>query len=238
VIRALFRLVLGLLLAGAVLWFALPAAASSLAGVAVSAAGLTGDDISASVAARPPLKLLLLEADSIRVRSGAATWRGMRFGSLDVTIADIRLGGSPQRIDGTIRDVEFADDSGATVRATSIALSGAAATPDVEVTMSDADVSALVGRALPATLGGAGARITLASPSGVHITTAGGEATARIALRADGGLDLVVTVGAAPPLTLTLLAPGAAIPLRVSEVRVDGANLVLRGSADTRSLGL
>jgi hypothetical protein len=202
-------------------------------------AGLSGEDVSTSVIARPPLKLLLLEADAVRVRSGPGSWRGLRFGSLDVTVDVARLGSPPGDVRGRIDAVEFADATGATVRASSIELSGVASTPDVRVALALDDVSALVGRALlPAGLGGPDARIALAPPNGVRIVTPAGESTARIASRADGGLDLLFAAPGVPSVTLSLLEPGAALPVRILGVSVDGDSLVLRGTVDARSLGL
>jgi hypothetical protein len=172
------------------------------------------------------------------VRAGPSTWRGLRFAALDLTLTGLRLGAAPRDISGHIDGVEFPDVAGATVRATSIELSGPASTPDVRVLLGLADFSALVGRALPAGLGNAGARITLAAPDGVRIATPSGEATARIVLRPDGGLDLVVTTPGAGSVPVTLLAPGGPLPVRLSGVAVDGDRLVLSGSVDARSLGL
>ena len=237
-IRGLVRLLLWLALAGAVLWFALPAAASSLAAAAVGAAGLAGEGVSTSVVARPPFKLLLLEADAIVVRSGPATWRGLRFGALDITVGGVRLGSPPRDVTGRIDDVEFADAAGATVRAMSIDLSGAASTPDVRVRLGLADVSALIGRVLPGEPGGPATAITLAAPDGVRIATSAGEATARIVLRPDGGLDLLVGAPGGTPIALSLLTPGDAIPVHLSGVAIEGESLVLSGTVDARSLGL
>lgn len=237
-VRALVRLAVGLALAGAVLWFALPVAASSLASVAVGAAGVSGRDLWTTVIARPPFKLLLLEADALQVRAGPGTWRGLRFGRLDVTLEGLRLGAPPRTIDGRIDDAEFADASGASIRADAIVLSGSASTPDVRVELGLADLSAIIGRRLPEALGGGEARIHLAPPDGVRIVTAGGELTARIVLRPGGGLRLVVTAPAGSAIDFALLDPGPALPVRIATVTIDGDVLVLRGTVDARALGL
>jgi hypothetical protein len=239
VIRGLFRLALGLVLAAGVLWIALPVAASGVASAAVAAAGLSGDDVSTSVVAHPPLKLLLLEADAVVVHSGPAAWRGLRFGALDLTLSGLRLGSPPSGVAGRLADVEFPDAAGAPVRATSIVLSGSASTPDVRVNLGLADVSTLIGRVLPEGLGGARAHISLSGSDLVRIATPAGELTARIALRADGSLDLIVTMPGTPTaLVLSLLTPGDALPVHLSAVGVDGESVVLSGSVDARSLGL
>src|SRR5947207_12621110 len=52
-----------------VLWFALPPVAGGLAAAALESAGFHGTNTRVDVGADPPLKLLLLDADRIRIRS-------------------------------------------------------------------------------------------------------------------------------------------------------------------------
>lgn len=234
----LVRVILTLSLAGAVLWVALPVAASTLAGVAVGAAGLHGEDVSVSVSADPPFKLLLLEADTARVRSGASTWRGVTFGQLDLTFKGLRLGAVPGTVEGRLDRVEFPDSAGATLRAGTVFVSGTASTPDVRVEIAAADFQSLVGRALPAGLSGVSTLIELSPPDQVRIHTPLGEIVARLVLGQDGRLNLVFSGPGAGSVSIAILEPGAALPLQLHSVEVDGGNVVLRGTVDARSLGL
>jgi hypothetical protein len=238
VLAGLVRVILTLSLAGAVLWLALPVAASTLAGVAVGAAGLHGDDVSASVSADPPFKLLLLEADSVRLRSGPSTWRGVTFAQLDLTFRGLRLGAEPGTVEGRLDGVEFPDSTGATLRAETVFISGAASTPDVRVEFAAADFASLVGRALPAGLLGATAPLELIPPDRVRIQTAVGEVVARLVLGQDGLVNLALSGPGVGSVTIALLEPGRALPLQLQSVAFDGGNLVLRGTVDARSFGL
>jgi hypothetical protein len=234
----LVRLILTLSLAGAVLWLALPVAASTLAGVAVGAAGLHGDDVSVAVNADPPFKLLLLQADSVRVRSGPSTWRGVTFAQLDLTFTGLRLGAAPSTVEGRLDGVEFPDRAGVTVRAGTVFVSGADSTPDVRVEFAAADFESLVGRALPAGLSGATAPLELIPPDQVRIQTALGEVVARLVLGQDGRLNLALSEPGVGSVTIALIEPGPALPLQLQSVAVDGGKVVLRGTVDARSIGL
>ena len=237
-LAGLVRLILTLSLAGAVLWIALPVAASAAAGAAVSAAGLHGEGVSVSVHADPPLKMLLLEADTVRVTSGPSSWRGVTFGQLDLTFTGLRLGSAPRTVEGRLDRVEFPDSAGAILRATTSVVSGPASTPDVRVELAAADFKSLVGRALPAGFADATALIELVPPDQARIHTVLGDVIARLVLGQDGTLDLVLGAPGVGGVTFALLEPGAALPLQLRSVEVDRGNLVLRGTVDVRSIGL
>jgi hypothetical protein len=238
VFAGLVRLILTLSLAGAVLWVALPVAASTLAGVAVGAAGLHGDGVSVSVSADPPFKLLLLEADTARLRSGPSSWRGVTFGQLDLTFTGLRLGALPGTVEGRVDRVEFPDTTGGTLHAGTVLISGAAATPDVRLDIAAADFRSLVRRALPAELSAVSTLIELTPPDQVRLHTALGELIAHLVVGQDGRLDLALSAPGVGSVTITLLEPGAALPLRLQSVAVEGGNVVLRGTVDARSIGL
>lgn len=236
--RAIVRLVIFLALATAVLWVGLPVAAAAVARAAIGSSDLQADDVQVSVAANPPLKLLLLEADSIRIQATHATWRGLVASRIDVTLHGLRLGGSPETIDGRLDSVAFTDAAGVTVTADSMAFSGAAASPSVEVRLAALEVAALVGRVWPAGPNAAGAIVGLAPPDGVRISTAQGEVVARLRLTDDGSLVLALSGPGVPALQLTILQPGPSLAVHLDSATVDGAFLVLRGTVDARSLGL
>jgi hypothetical protein len=238
VLAGLVRLIATLSLAGAVLWVGLPVAASTLAGVAVGAAGLHGDTVSVSVNADPPFKLLLLEADTLRVQSGPSSWRGVTFGQLDLTFTELRLGTGPGTVEGHIDRVEFPDTRGGTLRAATVLVSGAAATPDVRVEFPAADIRSLIGRALPAELSAVSTLIELVPPDQVRLHTALGDIVAHLVLGQDGRLDLVLGGPGVVSATIAILEPGATLPLQLTSVEVDGGNVVLRGTVDARSIGL
>jgi hypothetical protein len=238
VLAGLIRLIVTLALAGAVLWVALPVAASTVASVAVGAAGLRGDDVSVSVGADPPLKLLLLEADTLRIQSGPSSWRGVTFGKLHLTFTGLRLGAGPGTVEGRLDRVEFPDTRGGVLRAETVLVSGAAATPDVRVQFPAADIQSLVGRALPADLAAVATLIELVPPDQVRIHSALGDIVGRLLLGPDGHLVLVLNVPGVGSATIAILEPGSALPLQLTSVELDDGSLVLRGTVDAHSIGL
>lgn len=237
-LSGLVRLILTLSLAGAVLWIALPVAASAAAGAALGAAGLHGEGVSVSVGADPPLKMLLLEADTLRVRSGPSTWRGVTFGQLDLTFTGLRLGAEPQGVEGRLDGVEFPDSAGGILRAATVFISGPAATPDVRVEFAAADVESMIGRALPGGFSSVSTLIELIPPDEARIHSALGDVVARLVLEQDGRLNLVLGGPGVGSVTVALLQPGAALPLQLRSVEIDGGHVVLRGTVDARSIGL
>jgi hypothetical protein len=235
-LRALVRLALLLSLAAAVLWFALPAAAAGLAAAAVSATGLEGEDLEVTVIAHPPFKLLLLEADAVRVRAGRSTWRGATMERVDVTVTGLRLGSPPEGVEGRLDGVAFPGRSGEPLRASSVLLAGPASAPEVSVELEPAELAALLDRALRAELGRVVTVIPV-PPDGVRITIAGAEFAARLEVTAEGGLVLVV--GGSPiSLRVTVLRPGEASPLVPRSVAVEVGRLVVHGTVDAALLGL
>jgi hypothetical protein len=235
--RGIARAVIALALAASVLWLGLPLAASAVASTVVSGAGLEGDGVVVSVEAMPPLKLLLLEADAVHVRSGPATFRGARFQSLDVRLLGLSLGAPPRGVAGRLDEVEFTDGSGVTMRAESVELSGAAEMPQVRIEIGAPALSSWIGRSWPSALGPI-AVVALTAPDGVRISTAVGEIAARLVPTAGGGLELVVSGPGASTIRVTVFTPGPSLPLTLSGAAVEGGALVLRGTLDVRSLGL
>jgi len=236
-LRGLRRLALGALLAGAVLWFALPVAASTLAWGAVAVAGLHGEGIEIAVVADPPLKLLLLEADAVHISARQGTWREIAFESLQASVTGLRLGGSRGVVDARLEGVELPAEEGARVRANTVLISGPLASADLRIQLSRDDVLAAVRKALPPDLAAFAGAISLVPPDGVRIATADGEVTARLSLGSDGSLNLTIDVPGRATLTATILRPGAALPLRLEGFSIDGASVELRGTLDGRGLG-
>ena len=233
----LLRLLLILLLAGAVLWVSLPLAASALARGAVVAAGLDGESVEVTVLANPPLKLLLLEADGIRIRSGRGTWRGIVFARLDATVTTARVGGSAGAIAARLDGVELPGEGGVHLQVGMVDVSGRLESADVVVRLSRAEVEVAVRQALPPDLRALAGTITLSPPDGVRIAAPGGEVFARLALTPDGSLGLRVEVPGQPAITATVFRPDVAVPIRLRGVTMDGSSVELRGTLDARDLG-
>ena len=236
--RTLLRLLLTTLLAGAVLWVTLPLAASTLARGAVVAAGLEGEDIEVTVLADPPLKLLLLEADAVRISAGLGTWRGISFTGIDATVATTRLGGPLGAVEARLEGVQLPSEDGARLRVGTVLVSGPLASADLRIRLSSDDLEVALRQALPPDLGSLAGAITLAPPDGLRIATAGGDVAARLILRPDGSLDLSVDGPGGSSVTVTVLRAGAALPVRLQSVTVDDSWVELRGTLDARDLGL
>jgi len=234
---SLFRLILTIVLAAAVLWFALPVAASTLGGAAVAAAGLRGEGVHVSVTADPPLKLLLLQADAVHIEAHDSTWHAYTFEVLDLTVSRLRGGVASGSIDGHLDGVGIPDGSGGTVRADTILVSRSVTNAELAIELTRDDVQAAVRRALAGKQGDLAA-ITLAPPDAVSIDTPAGQLLARLDVAQDGSLGLVLSAPGVPARTITLLEPGSELSIHFGSVAVSPTAVELRGTIDARTFGL
>ena len=66
---------------------------------------------------------------------------------------------------------------------------------------------------------------------------AGGAVTARLSLGSDGSLNLIIDGPGRSTLTVSVLRPGAALPVQLQGISMDDATVELRGTLDARGLG-
>ena len=88
-IALVLLVVVGLL----VLWFALPLVVGGLATATLGAVGFHGTNTQVEVFADPPLRLLTLDADRVRVRSSDVTVENVAADAVDLTLRDVSIPG-------------------------------------------------------------------------------------------------------------------------------------------------
>src|SRR3954469_25113364 len=147
-------LVLGLVLVLAVAWLAGPLLAGAVVERVLAGSGFAGQATSVTVAADPPLELLVGHVDRLDVRS-----RDARIGQLDaerlaITLSDVdllsrRFGHVDGRLDG---GTLHASD-GSTVEARSIRLLGPANDATATVTIAGSEVETLAREEIRSQLG-------------------------------------------------------------------------------------
>jgi len=102
-------------------WLLLPPIASGAIDQGLQLAGFHGDGRRVTVVASPPLELLTLHADTVRVQASDVTYQGLQAGSVDVTLGDVALlDRTAGTIDGTLTAVSFRGVDGLTVSVASI----------------------------------------------------------------------------------------------------------------------
>jgi hypothetical protein len=216
----LIQLVLLFALVFCLLWFALPLGVGALATGALNASGFSGTDTKVEVSASPPPMLLTGHADKIHITSSQVSISDLHAASVDVTLRDIdMLSRKIGTVGGTLEGVRVAAPNGDPV---------ATAT----CRMSVATVQTLAQSQLK-TQTGIAAKVVLKSPNLVTITVNGKSQSGRL-LTSNGSLLLVPNGNTLP--TVTLIAPGAGNPFRVTSVTIGLADLTLVGTINVQDL--
>jgi hypothetical protein len=216
----------------AVLWVVLPPIAGGLAGAALEGAGVHGTGTRVDVGADPPLRLLLLDANRVRVRSSDVKIQNVHADSVDVTLRDVSIARrSFDSIEGTLSGVRFTPDRGPAFEADQVQIAGPAEAAQVAITLDAGSVRNLVSTAVSTSTGTNVTDVSLAAPDRVTVTTPGGSVSGRLDVTQDGDLVLLPATGG----SIGLVGTGPDQPIRLRSVQVAGDGLELAGTADLRT---
>lgn len=209
-----------------VLWVALPPVMSGLAAAALTGAGVHGTDTRVEVGADPPLRLLFLEADRVRLRSTDAEIRNVHADSVDLTLRDVSIGGRTFRfVEGSLSGVRVTPDQGPVFVAERVQIAGPAQAARVVITVDPAQVQALVASAVASSTGAVAGSVALSSPDRVTVKTPGGALTGRLGVTPAGDLVLLPSGGG----SVSLVSTGPNQPVRLQSVQIAGDGLKLSG---------
>jgi hypothetical protein len=225
-----------LLIAG---WFLLPSLASGVVTAGLGFVGFAGSDEEVTVSADPPVELLGLHADRIRIRATNASFHELRFDSLDVTLGDVglldRTAGS---VKGTFTGVRFTPVSGPTVAITSVAVTGSGTNMRATLTISTADLRALAVAAVKENAGAAPSKVTFAAPDRATIVVGGQTVAGRLVVDAGGGLVFrPTTTPAGFDGPIDLIRPGPGVPFRLRSIALTSAGATIAGTLDPSIFG-
>ena len=226
-------------LVGLLAWFVLPAVAGPLVVASLTGAGLDGRDTRATVTANPPLELLLLRADRVRVQSSDVALRGIRAASLDISLTDVSfLDRSFASIDGDLGGLTVTTAAGASVEIPSIHISGSSSTARADFVVPSSLVVSLAQDAAERATGRRPSAVTLKSPDVVSFDVGG--ATLDETLAIDGWGDLIAegSGGAAGLPSLVLVRATEIAPFALDSVSVVDAGVRLGGTVDLAAMGL
>jgi hypothetical protein len=214
-----------------VLWFALPPVIGGLAVGALENAGVHGTATHVDVAADPPLRLLLLQADRVRVTSTDASIRNVHADTVDVLLRGVSIGGRTfDFIEGSMTGLTVTPDSGPPFKAQSVQITGPAEAARVAITVDNANVQRLVSSAVTASTGQSVSAVRLASPDRVTVTTPAGAVSGRLSVTPAGDLVLQPSTGG----TINLVGTGPNQPVRLQSVQVAGTGLEVAGTVNLR----
>lgn len=229
----LIQLVLLFALAFCLLWFVLPLGVGALATGALNASGFSGTDTKVEVSASPPPMLLTGHADKIHITSSQVSISDLHAVSVDVTLRDVdMLSRKIGTVSGTLDGVRVAAPNGDPVTIDEVTLDGSATATTATCRMSVATAQALAQSQLK-TQTGIAAKVVLKGPNLVTITVNGKSQSGRL-LTSNGSLLLVPNGNTLP--TVTLIAPGAGNPFRVTSVTIGLADLTLVGTINVQDL--
>jgi hypothetical protein len=231
-----FAIGAGLLLVLAFLfvWFALP---PILGGVAVGLlrdAGLQAADMRVDVQADPPLRLIGLHADRVRVRASDVEIETLRAESVDVTLRDVSLREETFGvIEGRIDGARLTPAEGPVVQVTSVQISGPPERALMTMSLSEEDVASLVRSTIARSFGSEADNVDLEAPDRLTFDVSGQPVAGRLRVDEDGSLVFREDRGA---LTLDLFrsSPDDAAVLRSARV-VDDETLEVTGTLDVRA---
>ena len=209
-----------------VLWFALPPIAGGLATAALTNAGVHGTDTRVDVGADPPLRLLFLDANRVRLRSSNVDIRNVHADSVDVTLREVSIARrSFAFIEGSLTGVRVTPDSGPAFEATSVQITGPAAAARVVITVDRTSAQNLITSAIATSTGVAVSRVVLAAPDRVTVTTPRGAVSGRLDVTPAGDLVLLPSTGG----SISLVGTGPDQPVRLRSVQVAGDGLEVAG---------
>lgn len=208
-------------------WFILPPAIGTLTQGALVAAGVDADTTTVTVSADPPLRLLTLRADSIRIQATNLTYRGLRSTSADISLRDVALTErSFKTIDGTLKGVRFKLETGPELGVAVIRLSGPASRIQATMTIPAVDAEALAVASVEGAIGITPRSVKLTGPDRVEVDVGGLAVAARLGLREDGALMLEAP-GSSPIGSIALVVPGQDLPFRIESFEIADGGLVI-----------
>ena len=214
-------------------WFALPPVAGTLAQGALVAAGFNADEMTVTVSADPPPRLLTLRADEVRIQASNARYRGLEAGTVDVTLGDVRLADRTfGSIVGTLDLVTLDGGPGAAdLEIPHVGLGGTGDEVRASLTVPASTVEALASAAVVKAIGIAPSSVVLAAPDRIRIRVGSASIEARLALGPSGALTLVPPTGA-PLVAVPIFSPSADAPFTIESVHVANGELVLVATLD------
>jgi hypothetical protein len=235
----LFTLLLGIVALALLVTLGLPPIAAGVLTGAVTAAGLQADDTTVTVSSDPPTELLTLHADVVRVTASDATFRGVRIGSLDVTLHGVSLPArTADEVDGQLTDVSLDNGGEPAIGLSSVRLSGGGDAVRASSTIAAADARSLVADAVESATGARPSSVALAAPDRVQVKLSGLTVHGRLAVTKAGDLVADILDGPSAGDRLTVISAGSQQLIRLTGVTVTGSGgLRLTGRLSVGLLG-
>jgi hypothetical protein len=223
---------LGLLLAFALLfvWIALP---PILGGVAVGILrdqGVQSDDMRVEIGADPPLRLIGLTADRVRLRASGVSIDRLQADSIDVTLNEVDIRAQTfESVEGRLEGVRITPPEGPTIAAHTVVISGPPEAAAMTLTLDEDDVERLIRSQVARLVGADVTSVALSVPDAMTIETDVETVRGRLAVDEGGGLVFREESGR---FAFDLFRAGPDEPVRLDALQVAGSNLVVTGTVN------
>jgi hypothetical protein len=228
----LFVLVIAAALVAIAGWFGAAPLASTVITAILQGSGYHAASSTVTASADPPLRLLLGHADRVTIDGSDVTWRTFKAGRVQVTLSDVDLiGRTAGSIHGTIDEAVLQTTGGTAAATADVTLDGSGSSATTTMRVPGSTVDDLVRTGVAKQYGAAVTATSLVAPDTLRITTSGATIEGRLAIDAAGALVLVTRLG-----PVDLFRFDLSFPIRLTAVRVDGADLELTGTLDAQAL--
>jgi hypothetical protein len=227
----LFVLVLAVLVVTVAAWFGAPPLTSTVIASILENSGYHAADSTITASANPPVRLLFGHADSVTISGRDVTWRTFRAAALDLTMSDVDLfGRTAGAIHGTIGGAEL-HASGTVVPTANVAIDGSGSEATAVIQVGGATVDRFVRSGFSRATGTLPTTIALVAPDTLQVATSGSTIAGRLAIDDAGALVLVTPLG-----STEIFSFDPSFPIRITGVRIVGADLELTGTLDAEAL--
>ena len=229
----LFTLVLGAVVIGALLVFALPRVLEGAITASLTTAGFQARETSVRLEQDDPLSLIGLKADRVTIDAVDATIGDLDAGAVHLVLEDVDLGTrEADAVTGTLSDVA-AVSAGDPIDIPEIRLAGDTTKLEAVASIDASDVEAIVTERVTAALGEPPTAVRIEAPNVMTITVRGFPVTGTLLIDETGALRLSLS----DPIStdLVILEPKATL-MDLRAVRVAGDRLVLEGDVDVSTL--
>jgi len=217
-------------------WFLAPTLAAAVIDGALQSSGFAADSKTLTVAADPPVRLLVGRADRIDLDAQGVRWRTLAATRLGLEVDDVDLFARTARtVHGRFDGVAVTDGEGTPSTSTAVATITFEGPAGAAITTVDVDGESVRALVTAAVLRAFGARLTgvqLVPPNGLRLVAPGMSIDGALVVDVGGhGIGLSNRLGTVPIVTVD-----PSLPLRIEAVQVDATTLTIRGVLDVQSL--
>ena len=232
----LFVLLVAAIVIGSIAWFASAPIASTIVGAILDGSGFKAASSTITVAADPPPRLLLGQADRVAITATDVAWQTLRAARLSLTFDGVDLfARTATTIHGRLDEADVAaeDDttSGGAAPTATIEVDGPAAAADAAITVDAATIRRLILAAVEREFGVKATGVELVAPNRLRLAAPGATIDATLVVDERGALAVSTPLGA-----VEMFRVDPAIPLRLRSVTVLDGALRLDGILDVNAL--